>query len=129
MLPPHDVSVLEPLMVPMHGPCPAAPVVVWMHTEPPNPPSGANPPPRQDAPPPAARAQSVSNWHEPPGCTLPLLPPEPEPELELELEKTLLHAGMLIDMFEQDPACWTPASRRPGTPVRQWRCSPRRTPR
>ena len=100
-MPLQEVSVLEPLMVPMHGPCPAVPVVVWMHCEPPNPPSAENPPPRHDAPPPGARAQSLSNWHEPPGCTLPLLPPELEPELELE--KTLLHAGLLIEVLEQNP--------------------------
>lgn len=103
MLPLHEVSVLEPLIVPMHGPCPAVPVEVWMHTEPPNPPSAENPPPRHDAPPPVAFAQSVSNWHAPPGCTLPLPTPELPPELELELEKTSLHAGMLIEVFAQNP--------------------------
>ncbi len=101
VLPLQEVSVPEAVIVPMHGPCPAVPLVVWMHCEPASPPSDENPPPRHEAPPPGAGAQSFSNWHDPPGCTLPL----PPPELDMELEKTLLQAGRLIDMFEQNPGC------------------------
>ena len=118
VLPLQEVSEPEAVMLPMHGPCPAVPVVVWMHCSPPNPPSAEKLPPRHDAPPPGAGAQSLWSLHDPPGCTLPpLLPPELEPELEVEFEKTWLHAGLLIEVFEvfaQNPGCldaWVAASR------------------